>query len=106
MPDMPWSATEKKIARRVFDAALQSELVDIMTDFKMRAARANTPDDLWAIQTHLAWVRRELDHKYDYRYSMLEFVLGRLLFEQRIQTRDLAGLNADRQAKICRIASL
>lgn len=36
MPDMPWSATEKKIARRVFDAALQSELADIMVDFKMR----------------------------------------------------------------------
>jgi len=49
MPDMPWSATEKKIARRVFDAALQSELADIMADFKARAVRASTPDDLWAI---------------------------------------------------------
>jgi len=51
-------------------------------------------------------VQRDLDRKYDYRYSMLELVLGRLLFEQRIQTHDLTGLNADRQARICHISSL
>ena len=77
-----------------------------MADFKSRAAQASTPDDLWAIQAHLARVQHDIDSKYDYRYSMLEFVLGRLLFEQRIQLQDLTGMKADRIARICRIASL
>ena len=106
MSDMAWGTTEKKVARRVFDAALQRELADIMADFKSRAAQASTPDDLWAIQAHLARVQHDIDSKYDYRYSMLEFVLGRLMREQRIQLQDLTGMKADRIARICRIASL
>ena len=106
MPDMTWSAAEKKVARRVFDAALQAELAEIMTNFKTRAAQVNTPDDLWAIRAHLERVQRDIDSKYDYRYSMLEFVLGRLMREQRIQLQDLTGMKADRIARICRIASL
>ncbi|HOE42776.1 MAG TPA: hypothetical protein PLB25_14270 [Rhodoferax sp.] len=105
MSDMVWSATEKKVARRVFDAALQRELADIMADFKTRAAQASTPDDLWAIKAHLVRVQHDIDSKYDYRYSTLEFVLGRLLFEQRVQLQDLTGMKAERIAKICRIAS-
>ena len=92
MSDMAWGTTEKKVARRVFDAALQRELADIMADFKSRAAQASTPDDLWAIQAHLARVQHDIDRKYDYRYSMLEFVLGRLMREQRIQLQDLTGI--------------
>ena len=106
MSDVAWGTTEKKVARRVFDAALQRELADIMADFKSRAAQASTPDDLWAIQAHLARVQHDIDRKYDYRYSMLEFVLGRLMREQRIQLQDLTGMKADRIARICRIASL
>ena len=106
MSDMAWGTTEKKVARRVFDAALQRELADIMADFKSRAAQASTPDDLWAIQAHLARVQHDIDRKYDYRYSMLEFVLGRLMREQRIQLQDLTGMKAERIARICRIASL
>lgn len=106
MSDMAWGTTEKKVARRVFDAALQRELADIMADFKSRAAHASTPDDLWAIQAHLARVQHDIDSKYDYRYSMLEFVLGQLMREQRIQLQDLTGMKAERIARICRIASL
>ena len=38
MSDGTWKTSEKKIARRVFDAALQSELAEIMARFKLRAA--------------------------------------------------------------------
>ena len=51
-------------------------------------------------------MQRDIDSKYDFRYSMLEFVLGRLLFEKRIQIHDLTGLKADRQDRIRCIASL
>jgi hypothetical protein len=44
-----WSEREKKIAHRVFEAALQQELAEIMTQFKTKAERAQTPDDMWAM---------------------------------------------------------
>ncbi len=90
-----WSDREKKLARRVFDAALVAELADVMADFKARAAAAAKPDDMWSIQEHLHRKRREIDEKYDYRYSQLLFVFGRLIREGRIQEAELNGLSDD-----------
>ncbi|MBI3154993.1 MAG: hypothetical protein HYZ20_06260 [Burkholderiales bacterium] len=106
MVDFKWSESEKKIARRVFRAALETELAEVMADFKARAAAAKVPDDLWSIQEHLDRVRREIDIKYDYRYSQLPLVFGRLLRESRIQELDLAGLADDKIACMRRVASL
>ena len=99
-----WKDSEKKIARRVFDAALQSELAGIMATFKARAASVKEPSDMWEIQTYLAHAQREIDRKYDYRYSQLEFVFGRLLHEKRIEAQDLNGLAEEKLDTIKRVA--
>jgi hypothetical protein len=101
-----WSDREKKIARRVFEAALTAELAEVMADFKAKAAAAIEPDDMWSIQEHLFHTRREIDQKYDYRYSQLLLVFGRLVREGRVQEADLAGLSEDKLAAIRRITSL
>jgi len=101
-----WSDREKKIARRVFEAALTAELAEVMADFKAKAAAAVEPDDMWSIQEHLFHTRREIDQKYDYRYSQLLFVFGRLVREGRVQEADLAGLSEDKLAVLRRITSL
>lgn len=106
MHDLKWSELEKKVARRAFEAALTAELAEVMAEFKARAAAAAEPDDLWAIEEHLRHTRREIDEKYDYRYSQLIMVFGRLLREGRIQQSQLAGLAEEKLSYIRRIASL
>jgi hypothetical protein len=106
MSTATWSHAEKRIARRVFEAALQRELADLMAEFKRRAAAAQEPDDIWSVQEFLATARRDVDSKYDYRYSQLEIAFGRLLREGRIEERDLQGLAEDRLAFIRRVALL
>jgi hypothetical protein len=101
-----WSDGEKKIARRVFEGALAAELAEVMADFKVRAAAVVAPDDMWSIQEHLLHTRREIDQKYDYRYSQLLFVFGSLVREGRVQEAELTGLSEDKLALIRRIASL
>jgi hypothetical protein len=39
MHDLKWSASEKKIARRAFEAALELTLEGIMADFKVKGPR-------------------------------------------------------------------
>lgn len=99
-----WKDSERKIARRVFDAALHAELAELMAEFKARAANAKEPDDMWEIQTYLFRAQREIETKYDYRYSQLEFVFGRLLREKRIAEQDLNGLADEKLAVIRRVA--
>ena len=106
MNDMKWTESEKKLARRVFDAALASELKEIMAEFKARAAAAADPDDMWSIQEYLFRKRREIEQKYDYRYSQLPLVFGRLLREGRIRQSQLDRLSEDKLSYIRRVATL
>jgi len=50
--------------------------------------------------------RREVDRKYDYRYSRLITVFGRLLMEGWIAEADLDGLAEDKLQRIKGLASL
>lgn len=101
-----WSTAEKKIARRAFESALHRELAEVMQAFKSMAANATEPDDMWSAEEFLTKSRNMIDRKYDYRYSQLEFVFGRLLREGRIKEEELSGLSEDKMQRIVRIATL
>jgi SpoVK/Ycf46/Vps4 family AAA+-type ATPase len=103
--DSRWSNSEKKIARAVFERAVKSELAELIEDFKRRAATVNSPDQMWDIGESLEQIRQEFDRKYDYRYSQLFLVFGRLLREKRIREEDLQGLAADKLEQIRQIAT-
>lgn len=106
MNDLKWSESEKKLARRLFEAALTDELAEVMAEFKTKAAAVAHPNDMWPLQEYLFRKRREVEEKYDYRYSQLLLVFGRLLREGRVHEVQLAGLSEEKLAYIWRIASL
>ena len=106
MQHATWTEAEKKIARRVFNAALKRELAEVMAEFKSRAADAKDPDDMWSVLEYLAEARQQIDTRYDFRYSQLPIVLGRLLRENRIEEGDLTGLSEEKLAYARAVASL
>ena len=106
MSDIKWTESEKKIARRTFDAALKNECEAIVIKLKVLAAKAENSDDVWAIHDYLAEQRKAIDGKYDYRYSQLIVVFGRLLREKWIEDKDLDGLSAEKLHAIRHIALL
>ena len=91
-----WSRSEKTVARAAFDAALKRELQEIMEEAKQMANQINEPADLWDLEHRLTQRRKEIDRKYDYRYSQLTHVFGRLLHEQRLSEDELRGLREDK----------
>ena len=98
-----WSKSEKAIARKVFDAALNRELHEVMQEAKGKANQINDPADVWDLEHYLTERRKEINRKYDYRYSELTHVFGRLLYEGRVSEVELGGLQDD---KLRRIRSL
>src|SRR5271167_1104307 len=79
-----WSKSEKAIARTAFDAALERELHEVIQEAKKMANQIKEPADVWELEHYLTERRKEIDRKYDYRYSQLTQVLGRLLYEKRL----------------------
>ena len=106
MHEIRWSDSEKKLSRRVFEAALDRELAETMAEFKSKAERVAKPAEMWAIQEYLREKQREIEAKYDYRYSRLITVFGTLLRQGRIQENELVGLSEEKLAYIQRIATL
>ena len=106
MNDTKWSESEKKLARMVFQEALAAELSIAVAEFKAKAAAVVQADDMWALEEHLSRKRRQIDIKYDFRYSQLLLVFGQLLREGQIQEVQLQGLTEDKQNSIRRLASL
>ena len=91
-----WSKSEKVIARTAFDAALKRELQDVMRKTKQMANQIKEPADVWELEHYLTERRKEIDRKYDYRYSQLTQVFGRLLYEKRLGEKELGALREDR----------
>ena len=48
------------------------------------------------MEHYLTQRRKEIDRKYDYRYSELTHVFGRLLRESRLGEEELRGLREDK----------
>ena len=82
--DLKWSPSEKKIARRAFDAALETALAKVLAEFKRRANATSTPSEMWEIEDFLRQQRREIDESFDYRYSQMSLPVS---FERGIWTR-------------------
>ena len=88
-----WSKSEKVIARTAFDAALGRELHEVIQKAKQMANEIQQSSDLWDLEHYLTERRKEIDRKYDYRYSQLTNVFGRLLHEGRVREEELRGLH-------------
>ena len=48
------------------------------------------------MEHYLTQRRKEIDRKYDYRYSQLTHVFGTLMHEKRLREEELRGLGEDK----------
>jgi hypothetical protein len=98
------SKSEKLIARTAFDAALGRGLHEVIQEVKKMANQIQQSSDLWDLESYLTQRRKEIDRKYDYRYSRLTHVFGRLLHENRLSEEELRGLGEDKLKSIRSLA--
>jgi hypothetical protein len=101
-----WSKKEKDIARRAFRMALEKEGLGLLSELKEMATIARNRGDIWRIHDFLTVRRKDIDQKYDYRYSVLISVFSRLIREGWIGIDELEGLDKDKIAKIKILAGL
>ena len=95
-----WSKSEKAIARKAFDAALDRELHEVIQEAKRMANAIQKSSDLWTLEHYLTERRKEIDRKYQFRDSRRTDVLGRLLYENRLGEEDLRGLREEKMKSI------
>ena len=103
--DMKWSPSEKNVARQAFDQALQREFEAVIRETKRLAAGIQQPSELWELEHYLRERRKEIDSRYDYRYSVLPFVFADLIRTGRLTEEELDGVSEEKLAHIHYLAS-
>ena len=68
---------------------------------KKMASQIQQSSDLWDLEHYLTQRRKEIDRKYDYRYSQLTQVFGRLLYEKRLREEELGVIKSASQLRGC-----
>jgi len=73
---------------------------------KEKVNNLSGPKGIWELENYLFNKRKEIDQKYDYRYSVLIHVFGRLVGEGWVEMKDFEGLGEDKIQRIRFIAGL
>ena len=103
--DETWAPTEKKLARIAFDKAFERQCTAITQEARRMLESKTVPSEIFRVQEYLTEQRRIVDGLYDYRYSQLLGVFGRLLSDGWLREGDLNGLRPQKIAKIKHQAS-
>jgi Photoprotection regulator fluorescence recovery protein len=103
--DETWTPTEKKLARIAFDNAFERQCTAITQEARRMLEITSAPSEIFRVQEYLTEQRRTVERLYDYRYSRLLGVFGRLLSDGWLREGDLHGLQPEKIAKIRREAS-
>ena len=103
--DETWTPTEKKLARIAFDNAFERHCTAITQEARRMLETTTVPSEIFRVQEYLTEQRRIMDRRYDYRYSQLLGVFGRLLSDGWLRESDLHGLQPEKIAKIKHEAS-
>lgn len=96
MGSLRWSPAEKAIARKAFDLALHREFAAVIDEARKMMAKVEQVSALWDLEWFLTERRKDIDRRYDYRYSVLPIVFGNLVSEGRLSVRELHGLGEDK----------
>ena len=103
--DETWTPTEKKLARIAFDNAFERQCTAITQEARRMLETTSAPSDVFRVQEYLTEQRRIVDQLYEYRYSRLLGVFGRLLSDGWLREGDLNGLQPEKIAKVKHEAS-
>jgi hypothetical protein len=93
-------ARRKQIARKGFELALDREFQSIIQRAKDMAGKIEQPTDLWELEHYLTQNRKKIDRTFDYRYSVLTEVFGRLIRERLLSENELQGLGQEKLESI------
>src|SRR3984893_11528685 len=97
---LKWSHAEKQFARKAFELALDREFQTVITRAKDMAGKIEQPAYLWELEHYLTQSRKKIDRTFDYRYSVLTEVFGRLIREGRLSEKEIRGLGRDKLESI------
>lgn len=95
-----WTEPEQAVARAAFDRAYGRAVDQLVAAVQDRAAALNSAENVWQLHDFLSIERHTIEGRFDFRLDGILFVFASLVKESLLQIDELAGLDAEKLAKI------
>ena len=90
-----WTEPEQAVAREAFDRAYGRAVDQLVASVQARAAALASAETVWQLHDFLS-----IEGRFDFRLDGILFVFASLVKESLLQIDELAGLDAEKLAKI------
>jgi hypothetical protein len=94
--DFHWSPSEKKIACTAYNLVYAREMKEIRKEVLQRIQNMGRDEDVWSLKDFLHSHRREMNYRYNYRYSILILTFFKLINRGYLSLEDLPGLSQEK----------
>jgi hypothetical protein len=95
-----WTDSEQAVAREAFDRAYGRAVDQLVASVQARAAALSSAENVWQLHDFLSIERHTIEGRFDFRLDGILFVFASLVKESLLQIDELAGLDAEKLAKI------
>jgi len=95
-----WTETEQGVARSAFSRAYERAVQLLVAQVQSRATALHSAETLWQLHDFLSIQRHTMEGRFDFRLEGILFVFASLVKESLLDLDELAGLDAEKLAKI------
>jgi hypothetical protein len=95
-----WTESEQGVARSAFSRAYERAVQLLVEQVQSRAAALHSAETLWQLHDFLSIQRHTMEGRFDFRLDGILFVFASLVKESLLDMDELAGLDAEKLAKI------
>lgn len=95
-----WSDSEQAIAREAFEQAYLRAIEQLITSVRGRVAALSSADAVWQLHDFLSIERHTIEGRFSFQFDGILFVFASLVKDGLLQLEELAGLDAEKLAKI------
>jgi len=95
-----WTESEQGVARSAFGRAYERAVQLLVEQVQTRAVALHSAETLWQLHDFLSIQRHTMEGRFDFRLEGILFVFASLVKESLLDMDELAGLDAEKLAKI------
>ncbi len=95
-----WTDAEQSVAQKAFDSAYGRAVDRLVAAVRSRAAALGSAETVWQLHDFLSIERHTMEGRFDFRLDGILFVFASLVKDQLLSIDELAGLDAEKLAKI------
>ncbi|MEB3207406.1 MAG: hypothetical protein VKK63_00640 [Synechococcus sp.] len=95
-----WTVSEQAIAREAFDRAYGRAVDKLVVEVRSKSELLDSAETVWQLHDYLSIERHTIEGRFDFRLDGILFIFASLVKDHLLQIQELAGLDAEKLAKI------